>query len=159
MVTWRDNSHGAGGATGDTSGSAVKAQVFAGNGNRVGTELLVNTATASFQSTPEITPLWRGGFVVTWGDNSLGVGGATGDERRPGRQGAGVRRRRDARRYRAPGQHRDGRLSGYRADHGAGERRLRGDVAGQQRERGGPSRSIRSWPIRRRPATPTWSTS
>ena len=79
VVTWEDNSIGVGGATGDSNGSAVKAQVFAANGTRVGSELLVNTATASVQDDPQITALSNGGFVVTWEDQSLGVGGATGD--------------------------------------------------------------------------------
>ena len=50
VVTWQDDSHGVGGATGDSSGTAVKAQVFAADGTRVGSELLVNTATARHQS-------------------------------------------------------------------------------------------------------------
>jgi hypothetical protein len=79
VVTWDDNSFGAGGATGDGTGGAVKAQVFQAEGTRVGPELLVNTATAGVQGNPEITALSNGRFVVTWEDNSLGVGGATGD--------------------------------------------------------------------------------
>ena len=46
---------------------------------RVGGEILVNTATASLQESPQITALSNGGFVVTWYDGSQGVGGATGD--------------------------------------------------------------------------------
>jgi hypothetical protein len=79
VVIWDDFSSGVGGATGDSSISAVKAQVFAANGTRVGSELLVNTATADFQFNAEITALSNGGFVVTWEDRSAGVGGATGD--------------------------------------------------------------------------------
>ena len=91
MVTWQDVSAGVGGATGDSSSSAVKAQVFAADGTRVGSELLVNTATASGQDSPQITALSNGGFVVTWEDYSLGVGGATGDSSEHSREGAGVR--------------------------------------------------------------------
>ena len=44
---------------------------------RVGGEILVNTATAGLQESPQITALANGGFVVTWYDGSQGVGGAT----------------------------------------------------------------------------------
>ena len=70
VVTWEDVSNGVGGATGDSDSSAVKAQVFAANGTRVGSELLVNTATANGQVSPQITALSNGGFVVTWEDLS-----------------------------------------------------------------------------------------
>ncbi|MEP2766238.1 MAG: hypothetical protein ABJP39_19090, partial [Marinobacter alexandrii] len=79
VVTWHEYSLGVGGATGDTSTAAVKAQVFNAVGTKVGNEILVNTATESYQFSPEITTLSNGGFVVTWEDASLGVGGATGD--------------------------------------------------------------------------------
>ena len=79
VVTWSDSSLGVGGATGDSSDRAVKAQVFDADGTTVGSEILVNTATAGGQFVPEITALSNGGFVVTWEDFSLGVGGATGD--------------------------------------------------------------------------------
>ena len=79
VVTWQDSSLGVGGATGDSSGVAIKAQVFSAGGAPVGGEILVNTATANDQLTPQITALSNGGFVVTWSDLSLGVGGATGD--------------------------------------------------------------------------------
>ena len=79
VVTWQDGSQGVGGATGDGSSDAIKAQIFASNGTPVGSEFLVNTATQSVQGNPEITALPNGGFVVMWQDASLGVGGATGD--------------------------------------------------------------------------------
>jgi hypothetical protein len=79
VVTWQDDSQGVGGATGDTSDTAIKAQVFAAGGTPVGPEILVNSATAGSQSSPLITALQNGGFVVTWQDDSQGVGGATGD--------------------------------------------------------------------------------
>ncbi|MEP2763475.1 MAG: hypothetical protein ABJP39_05045, partial [Marinobacter alexandrii] len=79
VVTWQDYSQGVGGAIGDTSSAAVKAQVFAEDGTPLGSEILVNTATEGGQTEPEITALSNGGFVVTWRDNSQGVGGATGD--------------------------------------------------------------------------------
>ena len=61
-------SQGNGGATGDNSGLAVKAQVFDAGGAAVGSEILVNTATANSQYNPQITALSNGGFVVTWQD-------------------------------------------------------------------------------------------
>ena len=79
VVTWRDDSEGAGGATGDTSSNAVKAQVFAADGTPVGGEILVNTATADEQGNFQIAALSNGGFVVTWTDSSHGAGGAIGD--------------------------------------------------------------------------------
>ena len=79
VVTWKDLSQGVGGAGGDTSGTAVKAQVFAADGAAVGSEILVNTATYGTQDTSQITALSNGGFVVTWEDRSLGAGGAGGD--------------------------------------------------------------------------------
>ena len=57
VVTWQDFSAGVGGATGDSSGSAVKAQVFLADGTRVGSELLVNTATAGDQFVPQFAAL------------------------------------------------------------------------------------------------------
>ena len=59
VVTWQDDSQGVGGATGDNSDNAVKAQVFAANGTRVGSELLVNTATVSAQQTLRRSRRWR----------------------------------------------------------------------------------------------------
>jgi hypothetical protein len=79
VVTWEDRSAGVGGASGDSSGTAVKAQVFAPDGTRVGSEILVNTATTRNQGGPQLTGLANGGFAVTWGNDSLGVGGAAGD--------------------------------------------------------------------------------
>jgi hypothetical protein len=68
VVTWPDYSQGVGGATGDTSGLAVKAQVFAADGTKIGDEILVNTAIGGYQIDPQITGLSNGGVVVTWGD-------------------------------------------------------------------------------------------
>jgi Ca2+-binding RTX toxin-like protein len=79
VVTWTDSSHGIGGATGDDSSTAIKAQVFAADGTKTGSEILVNTAVASEQFDPQITALADGGFVATWTDYSEGNGGATGD--------------------------------------------------------------------------------
>ena len=74
VVAWRDFSNGVGGAPGDTSASAVKAQVFSATGARVGGEFLVNTATHNNQFDQNITPLTNGNFLIDWYDDS-GIGG------------------------------------------------------------------------------------
>ena len=63
VVTWSDAS-----GVSDGSFSSVQAQIFGAAGNKIGTEFLVNTATISTQSGPDITRLTGGGFVVTWSD-------------------------------------------------------------------------------------------
>jgi hypothetical protein len=72
VITWEDESL----TGGDASGTAVKAQIFAANGAKVGSEFLVNTNTASGQFMPAVAPLKNDGFVVTWQDNSK-TGGDT----------------------------------------------------------------------------------
>jgi Ca2+-binding RTX toxin-like protein len=79
VATWQDLSLGVGGASGDNSGRAVKAQLFDATGAKSGSEILVNTAIASHQEVPLVTTLSNGGFVVVWLDHSQGNGGATGD--------------------------------------------------------------------------------
>lgn len=79
VVVWQDRSKGVGGAAGDSSEDAIKAQVFTSQGLPVGGEILVNTATQSYQQSPRVAVLADGGFVVTWWDLSDGVGGAGGD--------------------------------------------------------------------------------
>jgi hypothetical protein len=77
VVVWQDGdpssyyydsigSLGVGGATGDSSGSAVKAQIFSADGTPEGSEILVNTTTAGNQYAPAITTLDDGDFVITW---------------------------------------------------------------------------------------------
>ena len=106
--------------------------MFAAGGTRVGCEILVNTATAGTQNDPQITALSNGGFVVTWKDISQGVGGATGDS-----SGTAVK----AQVFAADGTRVGSEIlvntatadeSDCSADHGAVERRLRGDVGGRQ---------------------------
>jgi Ca2+-binding RTX toxin-like protein len=70
VVAWRDNSQ----SGGDTSDSAVRAQVFNADGSKSGAEFLVNTTTASSQFDPTITALPDGRFVVAWVDNSQSGG-------------------------------------------------------------------------------------
>ncbi|WP_180275758.1 S-layer family protein [Sphingobium sp. IP1] len=67
VITWADSSL----QGGDASSTSVKAQVYDAAGNRLGTELLVNTNTANAQDTPVVAALSNGGFVVSWHDSSL----------------------------------------------------------------------------------------
>src|SRR5262249_35214027 len=62
VVTWQDYSV----SGGDTSGHAVRGQVFNADGSKSGSEFLVNTTTAGDQLSPTITALTDGGFVVAW---------------------------------------------------------------------------------------------
>ena len=64
VVTWQDNSQ----QNGDASGFSVRAQVFEADGDKIGSEILVNTTTSYDQANPQITALDGGGFVVTWTD-------------------------------------------------------------------------------------------
>ena len=83
VVTWTDGwnyftyadhpgSLGVGGATGDTQGKAIKAQVYSAGGTPIGSEILVNGEMRSSQTAQKITALSNGNFVVTWEDWSLG---------------------------------------------------------------------------------------
>ena len=62
VVAWMDNSQ----TGGDTSLSAVRAQVFNADGSYSGAEFLVNTITLNDQAEPGITALADGRFVVAW---------------------------------------------------------------------------------------------
>jgi Ca2+-binding RTX toxin-like protein len=70
VVAWEDWSE----SGGDTSGRAVRAQVFKADGTKLGVEFLVNTTTSSNQYEPTITTLTNGRFVVAWTDSSYGGG-------------------------------------------------------------------------------------
>jgi methionine-rich copper-binding protein CopC len=50
----------------DGSGDGIYAQRFDANENRVGSEIRINTHTTDQQSSPTVTPLNDGGFVVAW---------------------------------------------------------------------------------------------
>lgn len=70
VIAWSDSSR----IGGDNSKDAIKVQVFDGGGGRVGSESLVNVATAGNQQAPALAALDGGGFVVAWADGSF-VGG------------------------------------------------------------------------------------
>ncbi|MFT5426504.1 MAG: Ca2+-binding RTX toxin-like protein, partial [Gammaproteobacteria bacterium] len=60
VITWDSRDI----ATGDAVG--VAGQLFDVDGNKIGTEFLVNTTTFQSQSNPDVTSLSDGGFVVSW---------------------------------------------------------------------------------------------
>jgi Ca2+-binding RTX toxin-like protein len=66
VISWHDSSL----IGGDNSKDAVKAQIYDGSGNKVGSEFLVNTQTVSNQQQETITGLDNGGFVIAWADAS-----------------------------------------------------------------------------------------
>lgn len=66
VIGWLDQRSGAD----DTSGWAVRAQVFNADGSKAGTEFLVNTTTANTQYQPNLTALADGRFVTAWTDFS-----------------------------------------------------------------------------------------
>ncbi|MCA0869705.1 hypothetical protein LCL97_02600 [Seohaeicola saemankumensis] len=66
VVSWRDTS-----ATGgDTSVSAIRAQMYNVDGSPAGGEFLVHTRTDGFQNRPAVAALADGGFVIAWEDDS-----------------------------------------------------------------------------------------
>ena len=64
-AAWVDDSNS---GPGDTSLSAIRAQIFNTDGSKSGPEVLVNTTTLFIQEDPTITALKGGGFVVAWED-------------------------------------------------------------------------------------------
>jgi hypothetical protein len=64
VVAWEDT----GNTPGDTSASNIKAQIYDATNTKVGTEFLVNTATAGEQTHADVAALAGGGFVVSWVD-------------------------------------------------------------------------------------------
>jgi hypothetical protein len=72
VTVWEDQS-----ATGlDNSSSAIRAQIFNGDGTISRIEFLVNTTVLNAQYTPAVTALTGGRFVITWQDFSQ-TGGDT----------------------------------------------------------------------------------
>lgn len=73
-VTWTDPD----GTQGDASGTAILAQAFGADGEKIGTEFLVNTQTSGYQINPSITALADGGFAISWqdGDQFGGIPGS-----------------------------------------------------------------------------------
>ena len=69
VVTFQDNSK----TGGDTSQSAIRAQMYSATGARDGGEFLVNTTTAFAQNTPVGAALSDGKFVISWIDFSAVV--------------------------------------------------------------------------------------
>jgi ELWxxDGT repeat protein len=74
VVVWTDGSM----TGGDTSGAAIRAQVFNADGSKMGNEFLVNTTTVSGQAAPTVATLSDGRFVVVWDDDSQSADDASG---------------------------------------------------------------------------------
>jgi hypothetical protein len=74
VVTWTDGSASAG----DTSGKAIRGQIFTSAGVKSGVEFLVNTTATNNQYESAITALADGRFLVTWTDLSLSGSDVTG---------------------------------------------------------------------------------
>ena len=74
VIAWSDSST----AFGDSSDTAIRAQMYNVDGTRQGGEFLVNTITSNRQYDPDITALAGGGFVVTWMDESQSAGDSSG---------------------------------------------------------------------------------
>ncbi|MHA6287496.1 beta strand repeat-containing protein [Maricaulis sp. CAU 1757] len=74
VITWQDPS-----ATGgDTSGTAIRAQLYDAAGATDGAEFLVNTTITGNQELPSVAALSGGGFVITWKDASMTGGDTSG---------------------------------------------------------------------------------
>ncbi|MFO1327151.1 MAG: hypothetical protein U1F56_07320 [Rubrivivax sp.] len=91
VVTWVDWASDVDTKVADGSWSGIKAQLFTSQGVKVGSEILVNSATLNWQQDARVIVLKNGNFVITWTDGwdyfswadhpgSQGVGGATGDK-------------------------------------------------------------------------------
>lgn len=67
VITWyNDEPDDDSSADGDGDGRYITAQIFDGSGNAVGDEILVNTSSDGDQTSPSITALDDGGFIITW---------------------------------------------------------------------------------------------
>ncbi len=60
--------------TGDGSGTCIRGRVFNANGTAAGTDFIVNTTAESTQTSPSVTELADGRFVVTWHSYDTGDG-------------------------------------------------------------------------------------
>ena len=66
VIAWTDTSE----TGGDTSGNAIRAQLYDNTGVATGVEFLVNTTTSNSQEFPAIAAFEGGGFVIAWGGYS-----------------------------------------------------------------------------------------
>ncbi|MEZ5786515.1 MAG: hypothetical protein R3D62_08620 [Xanthobacteraceae bacterium] len=74
VVAWHDFS----GTLGDISDGSIKAKTFSRTGETVREEFLVNTRKRKDQSSPVVSALEDGGFVVAWTDCSGTLGDSSG---------------------------------------------------------------------------------
>lgn len=69
VATWQDSA----GSLGD-SDTGIKAQIFNAQGAPVGAGFLVNTQTQGLQTSPSVSSLSNGGFVVSWTEANVALG-------------------------------------------------------------------------------------
>lgn len=74
VISWQDFSAG----TNNGTSYNIKAQVFAANGDKLGSELAVATQSANYRYSSSIVGLANGDFVVSWEDLSPGDGSSSG---------------------------------------------------------------------------------
>ena len=75
VIVWKDESQ----TDPDPTDYAVRAQILDANGNKLGSEFVVNTITEGGEQMQDIAALPDGGFIVTWTDDS-GLGHDTQDD-------------------------------------------------------------------------------
>lgn len=73
VIAWTDDSRGLETGGDDSSGYAIRAQVFSATGTPVGGEFRVNQATANGQVQPELLALSDGRFIIAFSDTSMGT--------------------------------------------------------------------------------------
>ena len=68
IVVWADSVNG-------SNATNIKGQIYNKDGSTSGSELVVNTYTSSWQTSPDIAPMSDGGFIVVWFSNKSGATG------------------------------------------------------------------------------------
>jgi Ca2+-binding RTX toxin-like protein len=71
VVTWKSDD------TGDGSGSCIRARLYNIDGSAAGDDFIVNTTAVNGQSSPSVTALADGRFVVTWESFDTGDGSSS----------------------------------------------------------------------------------
>lgn len=66
IIVWIDDDRGETGTGGDSSGYAIKGQLVDPDGNKIGSEILINSSTSGDQAPKEVFALPNGGFAVLW---------------------------------------------------------------------------------------------
>jgi hypothetical protein len=75
VVTWKDSQRD---NNADAVEDTIKGQLFNSTGAKIGGEFVVNAEMSGYQQFPVVTALAKGGFVVTWQDDSGLIGDQNG---------------------------------------------------------------------------------